>query len=386
MNDRFTTDELATLMAAPSGQAVSIYMPAHRVTTRTQADALQLKNLLKAAEDQLIQTGLRSPLIRDLLAPAHALLDHSDFWRNQSDGLALFLDADGLRRYRLPLDFAPQTIVAPRFHVKPLLPLFTNDGLFYILAVSQNAVRLLQGTRHTVDELDPTNVPNSLAEALKYDDPEKQLQFHTSATASVTGRRDAMFHGHGGGATEDDKDRILRYFQQIDRGLQEFLHDGHAPLVFAGVEYLLPIYRQANTYAHLTETGVEGNPDELRAADLHQRAWEIVAPIFTAAQDTALDRYHALAGTGRTGHAVADILPAAYHGRVDTAFVAVDEHEWGRFDPEAGAVTLDAAESPDNEDLYDLIAVYTWLRGGQVFAMPRAAVPADNAVAALYRF
>lgn len=386
MNDRFTTDELATLMAVPNGPAVSIFMPAHRVTTRTQEDALQLKNLLKEAEEQLTQTGLRSPVIRDLLAPAHTLLDHSDFWRNQSDSLALFLDADGLRRYRLPLDFAPQTVVAPRFHIKPLLPLFTNDGLFYILAVSQNSVRVLQGSRHTVDELDSANIPTSLADALKYDDPEKQLQFHTGATASVTGRRDAMFHGHGGGATEDDKDRILRYFQQIDRGLHDLLRDGQAPVVFAGVDYLLPIYRQANTYAHLADAGVMGNPEELRAADLHDRAWEIVAPRFAAAQADALDRYHALAGTGRTGHDAAEILPAAYHGRVDTAFVAVDDHEWGQFDPESGAVSLQPAESPGSEDLYDLIAVYTWLRGGQVFVLPRADVPADSAVAALYRF
>jgi hypothetical protein len=34
-----------------------------------------------------------------------------------------------------------------------LLSLFTGNGHFYILALSQNQVRLLEGTRYTVDEI-----------------------------------------------------------------------------------------------------------------------------------------------------------------------------------------------------------------------------------------
>lgn len=386
MNDRFSTDELAALLEPRNGPAVSIFMPTHRVTTSIQADTLQLKNLLKEADAHLTQTGMRSPAVRELLAPAHAMLEHTDFWQHQSDGLAIFLDASGMHRYRLPLSFAPECHVARRHHVKPLLPLFNNDGTFYILAVSQNHVRLLQGNRHNVDELDPANIPTSLAEALKYDDPERQLQFHTGSTANSGGRRSAVFHGHGGGATDDDKDRILRYFQQIDRGLKEFLPDRSAPLVFAGVDYLFPIYRQANTYAHLADTAVEGNPDELRSTDLHRRAWDVVEPIFTEAQRAALGQYAARAGTGMTAGRLGDVLPAAYHGRVETIFVAADDHDWGEFDTNSGTITRHAAEGPDAEDLVDLAAIYTWLRGGQVFVLARADMPDHAAVAAIYRY
>jgi len=40
---------------------------------------------------------------------------------------------------------------------------------------------------------------------LKYDAPEKQLQFHTR-TPPAMGRRSAMFHGHGGGIDESKED------------------------------------------------------------------------------------------------------------------------------------------------------------------------------------
>jgi hypothetical protein len=95
-----------------------------------------------------------------------------------ADGLALFLAPHLSRSYRLPLAFEELAVVAGRFHVKPLLPLFTDDGRFDVLALSQNAVRMLECTRHSARQLELEGVPPNLAEALKYDDPEKQLQYH----------------------------------------------------------------------------------------------------------------------------------------------------------------------------------------------------------------
>ena len=60
-------------------------------------------------------------------------------------------------------------------------------------------------------------MPKSLAEALQFDDPEQQLQYHTGAPHGV-GRQAAVYHGQGG-AKETAKEDILEYFRQIDQGL-----------------------------------------------------------------------------------------------------------------------------------------------------------------------
>jgi hypothetical protein len=49
------------------------------------------------------------------------------------------------------------------------------------------------------------DVPTSIAEALKYDDPEKNLQFHTGTTGGGGGERSAMFHGQGAGNDEQER-------------------------------------------------------------------------------------------------------------------------------------------------------------------------------------
>ena len=91
--------------------------------------------------------------MQKMLEPASKLLQDSHFWQHQSDGLAIFLSSNRARRYRLPLNFAELVVVADHFHISPLLPLFTGDGQFYILALSQNEVRLLLGTRYSVSEV-----------------------------------------------------------------------------------------------------------------------------------------------------------------------------------------------------------------------------------------
>ena len=143
---------------------------------------------MNEAEQRLIEAGLRGPVARaSYWRLGQDLLGNRLFWRYQSDGLAVLFNQDGMRHYRLPLDFEELLVVADRFHLKPLLPLLSGDGRFFLLALSQNEIRLLQGTRHSVSQIDLQDVPDSLAEALKWDDPQSQLQWHTGTSAVSNG-------------------------------------------------------------------------------------------------------------------------------------------------------------------------------------------------------
>jgi hypothetical protein len=378
-----TIDDLSALVTQSTGPCVSVFMPTHRAGPDTRQDPIRLKNLLGQAEERLVASGLRSPHARDLLKPAQALLDDPAFWRHLSDGLALFAAPELFRTYRLPLDLREQLIVAQRLHVKPLLTLFMGDGHFFILALSQNQVRLLEATRYAVDELDLEGVPSSMAEALPSDRGEKQLQFQTR-TRGGTGERAAVFHGHD--PADEAKGQILRYFQRVDEGLREVLREEQAPLVLAGVDYLLPLYREANSYPHLLAEGITGSSETIKAADLHEQAWAIVEPHFAAAQHQALGDYAQKAGTGLTSNRVDEVVPAAYHGRVGLLWVALGAEVWGRYDPEAGIIDRRDEPVPGDEDLLDLAALQTILKGGTVYAVEPKAVPGSGSLAALFRY
>lgn len=381
--DAITMEELKTFLPRHPGWHVSLFMPTHRAGRETEQDPIRFKNLLREAEERLLAKGLRSPDVREMLEPAQRLLQEPLFWRNQSHGLAIFLTAEEFHSYRLPLPFEELVMISPCFHVKPLLPFFSGDGHFYILALSQNQVRLLEGTRHTVDEIDLESMPTSMAEALQYERFDKQLQSRTGTSPGTRGGS-AMFHGHD--ISEEAKDKILRWFHRIDDELPNLLIGGESPIVLAGVEYLFPLYKQANTYPHLLDQGISGNPEELKPEELHTRAWTLVQPFFMQAQEKAAAQYSQLAGTGQTTVDVKEAVLAAHHGRVDVLFVALGVQTWGKYDPSTDTIHIRKDPQPGDEDLLDLAAIQSILKGGTVYAVDPEQVPDHAPLAAVLRY
>ena len=381
--DILRRSELNELVRVRDGSCVSIYLPTHPSMPETQKDPIRFKNLLAEAEAQLVAMGIAVAKARDLLKQLRELLEDRDFWLHQTDGLTVFASESLLRAFRLPRRFDELVVVTERFHIKPLLPLFAFDGRFYILALSQNQARLFEASKTSISELFPEGIPQDLNEALKPGQPERGLQFHTRAPQAGD-RRAAVFHGHGTGV-DDNKDRLLRYCREIDGALQPLFKDETAPLVLASVDYLLPIYRSANTYSHLVEKGISGNPELLHAYELRQRGWEIVAPFFSERLDNAASKYRHLAGTGRTSTDLKEIVSAAINGRLESLFVALGIRRWGRVDSESGVQLHDDAQ-PGDEDLLDRAGIETLTRGGDVFAVKPERIPAESDVAAIFRY
>ncbi|MFO7917405.1 MAG: hypothetical protein R6V13_04955 [Anaerolineae bacterium] len=382
--DTITTKELKTFLTREPAWHVSLFMPTHRTGRETEQGPIRFKNLLQEAEKRLLTKGVRSPQVREMLEPAQRLLREPDFWQNQSHGLAVLLTPEEFHSYRLPLPFEELVTISHCFHLKPLLPFFASDGHFYILALSQNQVRLLEGTRHTVDEIDLESMPPSMAEALQYERFAKQSQFHTGTSSARQGDRTAAFHGHD--PSDKDKSTILRWFHRIDDELPDLLVGRESPIVLAGVEYLFPLYKEANSYPHLLDEGIGGNPQELSPEELHAQAWPLVQPTFMKAREEAVARYNQLIGTGQTTADVKEAVLAAHHGRVDVLFVALSTQVWGKFDPSTDTIHMHQDPEPGDQDLLDLAAIQSILNGGTVYAVEPEQVPNHAPLAAVFRY
>ncbi len=383
--DLMKQGELKRLLATGEGMCVSIYMPTEKVGTTSRKDRIVFKNALNKAEELLKADGMRAQDARDLIAPARVFIDDYDFWQHQSDGLAVFLAPGNFKYFRVPLSFNEIVKVGKHFYIKPLLPMMTGDGKFYILALSQNEIRLLQGTQYNVSEVHLSDVPANLAEVLKYDTPENNLQFHTSGPVGGRGERAAIFYGHG--SREDvSKDNIHRYFQQIDKGLHEILRDEDAPLILAGVDYLLPIYSDVNKYPNLLDEDLKGNPETRSAEELHKSAWEIVQPYFKRTREQASSKYHELAGTGYTSDNIREIVKAADEGRVDTLFISLGSEVAGKFIHNQDAPEVHESLEPGDEDLLDVAATLVLGHSGKVYAIEPDEMPESRPAIAIYRY
>ncbi|HEY9743436.1 MAG TPA: hypothetical protein V6C90_23360 [Coleofasciculaceae cyanobacterium] len=296
------------------------------------------------------------------------------------------------RYYRLPLNFDELVVVTDRFHLKPLLPLLKGDGQYYVLALSQQDVRFLECTRSSVREIELEDVPKTLDETLQYDDTSKDGQRRMSTPKGGTNnsfQHAGSFHGQG----SPDQDKFQRDMEQhffaIDRGLHKYLRNKRAPLVLAGVEHIFPGYREANSYQHLVDEGIAGNPELLKPEELQAKAWEIVEPLFLQEQQEAIEHYKELAGaTERTSTDIKEVVLAAYYGQVEQLFVAVGVQQWGIFNPSVNTPTVDLHSEPElgDEDLLDAAAIHTLLNGGTVYAVEPEKVPDNAPLAAVFRY
>ncbi|MBD0361532.1 MAG: hypothetical protein ICV55_01900, partial [Coleofasciculus sp. C3-bin4] len=156
-----SVDELKTLVEEPKGWSVSIYMPI-TIGAEIQQNPIRFKNLIREAESSLEENGLSNKEVSEILQPIQEVVDSDDnFWQQQNDGLAIFLTSGVCHYYSVPLNFDELVVVTDHFHLKPLLPVLTGDGRYYVLALSQQDIRLLECTRSSVREIQLEDVPKS---------------------------------------------------------------------------------------------------------------------------------------------------------------------------------------------------------------------------------
>jgi hypothetical protein len=378
-------DEVKNLVDFKSDACVSIYIPTHIYGRETLEgkDVLKFKNAIQLLEKQLAEKGFKNDKISTFLKPAKTLLNDTGFWRQQSEGLAVFI-ADGFFTYfKIPVQFEETTIISNKFSLKPLLPLFFEDSYFYLLALSKDQVKFYQCTRYSISEVDLEDlVPQGMEEALMYDDPTKNLQHHSGSG----GKSNAIFHGQGGGKDVQKTD-VARYLNVVDDGIMRLIKGEQTPLVLAAVDYLIPIYKDVSKYGNIMPDAILGNHEYGSDKELHQKAVEIVEPWFEQNKYKALNNYNENPDASLVSASPERIVPAAFFRQINQLFIKKGAQLWGSFDKDNSKLTLNNQQKDGSVDLLDEVAVQTFINGGEVYELSEEEMPdKTSAVAAVLRF
>lgn len=301
--------------------------------------------------------------------------------RTSAAGLALFLSSDEVRHFQVPIGLPELAVLGDRFTVGPLLPLFTVDGSYFVLALSQDDVRLFQGTRRGMEEVDLSGYELAAWASM----PPRRPQVHAFiADRGGAGSR-AVFHGVGAGMSDDRKALITRHFRGVDNALREVLpSNGQAPLVLAAVRNMQSLYREVNTYPNLIGQGIDGSPRDLPVETLHRRAWPLVEPALRRAEEKAISRYEEVHGTGLTVDGPTATLAAAEQGQVQSLLLCADASSWSDLPDDDGVVRL--GDGARVEEQVELAALATLDHGGDIFVVPAERMPGTSPVAATLRF
>ena len=382
----FSREEFRQLAEVQNDICVSIFVPTFRYGQEVRAGIpeKEFKNQLKEVRHKLQDASFKPREIDQILQPAEDLLNDKTFWTYQSDGLAMFMTNEFASYYSVPINFEPFNYLNDHFYLKSMVPLLNENGRFYILALSMNKVRFFEALRYSISEISLEDiVPTNMYDGLRYDNPEAQVQSHSGTGAEGTG---TMFHGQGG-KNQEKPENIKRYFSRIDNALRETLLNGEkAPLVLAGVEYLIPIYKDANGYNHLVDDYVRGNHDNTEIVELHERAWECVKHLFDKDHQAAKERANDLIGMNKGDSDIENVVRNAYFGLVDELFVANMQNVWGTYDVNNDKVVVHNEREENDYCLLNFAAIHTILKGGRVYLVDKNDMPSlDTEIAATFR-
>jgi hypothetical protein len=172
----FTRNDLDELVVMDARPAVSLYLPTHVA-----------ENLLSAAAERLPATW-RRPAIEDFLGPAESLVGDKEFWRHQQQGLAVFLAPGFNRIHKLPTPVPEEIFLGDQFHIKPLLRLLEDAGLFWLLTISAKHTRLYRASRWEFAEDKEIDLPQGVGKIRGMTDYE-ETQY-----ASPMGQRGTLAH------------------------------------------------------------------------------------------------------------------------------------------------------------------------------------------------
>jgi hypothetical protein len=364
---------------------LTFILPTRRVGGEWKGDRIQLKNLLTEAEERLAEYGLRGPEAEELRKPAEALLDEREFWQQASPGLAIYITPEEPLYIRLRHSPEPACFISRHPYVRPLLFDLQREQSFFVLAISKGGNRFFTVDAEQVTPIELNGAPSNMEEALAFDDPERQLQLHTSARAERASKP-VMFHGHGAGSN-DDLSNLRRYLQQVAAPVERHLLGSGNVLILAGVDEITSEFNDLLAEGVQVISRIGGNPDLLDSGQLAEQARETVSNARDGRPAQAVQRYlNARSIEGRTENSIYRLLKAAHYGQVDTLLLCRNQHLWGNYSESGIKLTDGNGRSPTAEDLMNLAAIYTLQADGQVFSISAEDMPGDDLAAALLRY
>jgi hypothetical protein len=364
--ERLSLKELRGLCES-TGPCITILLGAYQPGAGGPSHAARLKSAIPVVEQELAKQSTPSEFI-ELLEPLRELASSGEMDAG-GGGVVIFRSPGKFDRFHFSGKANDRIVVGTHFLVTPLLPLLTGERECYILDVSRKDLHLFHYSGGRCDKVPlPNSVPKDVREAGAFDTPDRDLESRSAAGKSTGSMRAVQFGT--GSEREIDDERLFHFFRLVDKGLHDVLNG--LPLLLAGVEYEVAVYRRAAKYSHILEGRLEGDLSLRSLAEIGQLAFERAKTDGWREGEEALTQFREMANRERTLSGIRRVLEAAKQGRVAKLILA----EGAEF----------KSNSPTHQVLINSVAVLTIVNGGQIYVLPERLMAKQAPVAAVLRY
>lgn len=381
--DGFTGETIRDFVRT-EGPCITVILPPYRPGEPGKPAAAILKTDLQEAASKLAARKIARPLIEELLEPLHQLTHEEESLAGSGLARAILRSHGLFRQFELPVPPTPAQAcaVGDCFWIRPILKSLAVPERIYVLDLSKKSVALLEcGLTAAAPVELPKGTPQTLEEALNFDAPDHDLMNRSSAGPS-TGAIGGVKFGTGYGR-EAQRAHLHDFYKAVDRGVTQVLRSVESPLVLAGVEEDVAVYRSVNMYPHLVEKSIPpGAGEPLAHSQILRQARDAVLFGLEHRAQLRVAELQERFAPARFSMDLDVILRAAAEGRVSDLYLDENGRRVGNFE---GKI-FGGHANWRNEDLLNVAAVETLLGGGTVYPLPSHAMPNGAVAAAMFRY
>lgn len=361
--------EIRALIGVRADACLSIYVSTTPQTQHVSGARIAFGNLLKEGLRQLEDSGFDKHRRARLEDECLALKDDDEFWRFQAHSLAVLATPDRVRTFRLATAVIDAVQVSDRFELKPLLRAIAFPQTAFVLALSENAVRLIK----IFPDLPPGEIrihglPKSAADAV--------------GRASVNNLTQNTRIANAEGQTF----LLRQYARQVDTAVRGFLAGQDLPLILASTDPLASMYRNLNNYPGLLDDGITASPDRMSDGELANVARPVLDNYYKAEIQAAKHLYEVRSGERRATTNLSEVARAATNGAIDLLFVDIDSSMPGIVSETDGAISIAHTASAETYDILDEITQRALSTGAKFLGVRRSDIPDNAPIAAILRY
>lgn len=363
-----THKDITALRTVRDDACVSIYLETTPLTQHIDKSRITLGNLGKEAIAQLTDAGIDKRALSQLAEQLDDLADDTEFWRRQAHTLAVFATPTAIRTFRLANRLSEMVEVSDRFHLKPLLRAVTFRNAANVLAISENAARLVR----IAADLPPTEI----------DVPGLPVGAADSVNKSTLADRSPNRRIQG---SEGKKVQLAKYIRRVDAALRPVLANDDLPIILAATEPVASMVRSISGI-DFEPNLIQGSPDRLSETELAAAARPVLDDRYSRKLEDFATLFKDRASQNRATTDVSDAARAATFGAIDTLLVDIDNVLSGHIDEETGSVEFSDRNDAFDYGVIDEIAGRALASGATVLAVRRADLPRDADLAAVLRY
>lgn len=270
-----SNQELEALRAFHEPLCLTLYAPFIEPSGPDNPLRIEVKNLLRDARIELKAAGASDQHIAATLRPIEDQMERSEIWPTRHEALVFFSHPQLFRHFHVPdTDEGSAITIAPSFDLEVLESALQASQPYFVLKLGHKDVQLYEGDRYQLRVIKLEGFPHDMTTTLGIDEYPESRQTHSIAS-TARGKGSEAFHEQY--STRDvDKTLLKEFFRRIDAYLYPYLHRHPYPLILAGVDYAVSLYRSVNTYPRVAADIIAGNVADVSLDDIRERAAVVI--------------------------------------------------------------------------------------------------------------